>query len=287
MFDTICIVGVGLIGGSLGLAVRERGLAKRIVGVARREEVQREAVRLGAVDDATDDVIAAVRNADLVFLATPVGAMRSVCEQIAPHVRDGALITDGGSVKAQVVRECTPLFKIGPRREQGYFIGGHPMAGSEQSGVAAARADLFQGATWVITHTPQTIRHASLQMKELTSALGARPIVMSPEEHDEIVAVTSHLPHLTAAALVHLFAHAPENAAQLVANGWRDSTRVAAGDAQMWRDIALQNAPALTQTLDDFIVELQELRARVAAQDGEELYRWFDAAARVRREQSA
>ena len=280
MFDMLAILGVGLIGGSLGLAARERGLARHVVGYARRTEVRDSALACGAVDTATDDLVAAVRRADCVFLATPLGVMRELCEQIAPHVRPDALVTDGGSVKGSVMRECAPLF------EGGNFVGGHPMAGSEKSGVSAARANLFEGATWALTPTLSTNPQATEQLVALIEAVGARPLTLSPDEHDNLVAVTSHLPHMTAAALVHRFAEArashPE-AVQLTAGGWRDSTRVAAGDTTMWRDITLANAPALLATLDGMMSELQSLRALIADGESETLFHWLDAASQVRK----
>ena len=282
LFDTLAILGVGLIGGSLGLAARERGLARHVVGYARRGEVREAALACGAVDAATDDLVAAVREADCVFLATPLGVMRELCEQIAPHVRADALITDGGSVKGLVVYECAPLF------DSGNFVGGHPMAGSEQSGVGAARASLFEGATWALTPTLETNPQAIQRLFALIEGVGARPLTLAPYEHDKLVAVTSHLPHMTAAALVHRFASVRAehpDVSQLTAGGWRDSTRVAAGDTTMWRDIALANAPAMLAALDDMVSELQSLRALIAEGEAqsESLFHWLEAASQVRK----
>ncbi len=281
LFDTVCIVGVGLIGGSFGQAVRERGLARHVVGAVRREETARLALEKGAVDSASTNLMEAVRDADLVFMAPPVGQMASLCAQIAPVVRADAIITDAGSTKAQIMRECTQLFS-----PKAYFVGGHPMAGSERTGVEAARSDLFEGATWVLTPNADTPPPVVNQLLALVEGLGAQPLLLNATAHDQLLAVTSHLPHITAAALVHLFSNAKnesEVASQLIATGWRDSTRIAAGSAEMWRDISLANAPSLTKSLDDFIEELQSVRDMLSARESDELLEWFDQAAAQRR----
>jgi prephenate dehydrogenase len=280
MFQRVAVLGIGLIGGSFALALKERALARHIVGVARREETRREALEAGLCDESTSEPTEAARGADLVFLASPVGAMPALCAEIAPFVAPDCLITDGGSTKARVVEACEPLF------DHAHFIGGHPMAGSADSGPLAARADLFEGATWILTPTPRTQPKALDTLRELVVQLGARPLFMAPQSHDELLAVSSHLPHLTASALVQTFlkskAESPQ-IAELVAGGWRDSTRVAAGSAEMWRDICLDNAPSIERALDEFVRELEGLRALVSARDGAALEAWLDEAARERK----
>ena len=281
LFDTVCIVGVGLIGGSFGQAVRERGLARHVVGAVRREETARLAIEKGAVDRATTDILEAVRGADLVFMAPPVGQMATLCAQIAPVMRADAIVTDAGSTKAQIVRECTQLFS-----PKSYFVGGHPMAGSEKTGVEAARSDLFEGATWVLTPTSDTPPPVVNQLLALVEGVGAQPLLLNANAHDQLLAVTSHLPHITAAALVHLFSGAKnesEVASQLIATGWRDSTRIAAGSSEMWRDISLANAPALTKTLDNLIDELENVRTLLVSGESDALLDWFEQASRERR----
>ena len=285
LFDKVCIVGVGLIGGSFGLAVRERGLARHVVGAVRRQETVQMALKKGAVDSATTDLLEAARDADLVFMAPPVGQMAGLCEQIAPVVRSGAIITDAGSTKAQIVEDCTPIFA-----PKSHFVGGHPMAGSEQTGVESARADLFEGAVWVLTPTSDTPPSVATQLLKLVEGLGAQPLLMDATAHDELLAITSHLPHITAAALVHLFAqskHENEVAQQLVAGGWRDSTRIAAGSAEMWRDISLANASALTYSLDEMIAELQRVREMLAGAESDALSDWFERASHERRQHNS
>ncbi len=276
MFQRVAVLGIGLIGGSFALALKERRLARWVVGVARRQETLRAALENGLCDQATDDAIEAATGADLVFLASPVGGMPDLCAQIAPVVAEGALITDGGSTKARIVELCEPLF---PRA---HFIGGHPMAGSADSGPLAARGDLFENATWILTPTAQTNARALEVLRELVQKIGSRTIEISPLLHDELLAVSSHLPHLTASALVHSFLKSKAQALEieaLVAGGWRDGTRVAAGNAEMWRDICLDNAQAIEGSLEGFAREIETLRALVQARDGEGLERWLDEAA--------
>ena len=279
MFNRLAIVGIGLIGGSFGLAARQLGLARQIVGVARRQSTLDAAIEVGACDVATTNLIEAATGADFVLLAPPVGQMENICRQIAPVLAPGAIVTDAGSTKAQIVETCEPLFT------RARFIGGHPMAGSEQSGVEAARADLFEGARWILTPTPQTDARALCDLSALIEQMGAHIIEMEAARHDETLAVTSHLPHMTAAALMHVFKNLNDpNAARVVASGWRDSTRIAAGSAEMWRDIALANRGALLNALDEMDASMQQLRAALQNEDGEELEIWLQNAAKLRRE---
>lgn len=283
LFDTVCVVGVGLIGGSLGLALRERGLARQVIGAVRREETINAAFQKGAVNNATTDLAEAARGADLVFLATPVGQMPEICERLAPLVRASAIVTDAGSTKAEVTAKCGKAFG-----QKAHFIGGHPMAGSERTGVEAAQANLFEGAIWVLTPAAGTPEQEVTRLVSMIEALGAMPLLMDAAVHDSLLAVTSHLPHITAAALVHLFAASHrqhEVTQQLIAGGWRDATRVAAGSPEMWRDICVSNAPALSEGLDDLMQELRRLRQLLSDQDADGLLEWFEAASVVRRRQ--
>ncbi len=281
MFNRVCIVGIGLIGGSFGLALKKHGLAREIVGVARSETTLREAVEVGACDFATADLIEAATGADLVFLAPPVGQMSAICSQIAPVIAPGALVTDAGSTKADIVRECAPFFG-----SRAHFIGGHPMAGSEKVGPLAARADLFDGATWILTPTPQTSADALLTLRGLVESFGAKPLVLDAQTHDELLAVTSHLPHLAAVALVHVFLTAKskdEATPQLIAGGWRDGTRVAAGSPEMWRDICLANRGAVSGALSDLTDQLLAVKSLLETSDSDALLAWFQSAANERR----
>ena len=279
MFNRLVIVGIGLIGGSFGLAARRAGLAREIIGVARRQSTLDKAIEVGACDAATADVCEATTGADLVLLAPPVGQMERICREIAPLVAEGAIVTDAGSTKAQIVRTCEPLFA------RAHFIGGHPMAGSEQTGVEAARADLFKNARWILTPTARTDANALNHLASIIEKMGAQVIEMDAARHDEVLAVTSHLPHITAAALMHVFGSLKdENAARVVAGGWRDSTRIAAGSAEMWRDIALANRGALLGALDEMDASLKQFRAALQSENGAEIENWLATAAKLRRE---
>jgi prephenate dehydrogenase len=285
IYKRLVIVGVGLIGGSFGLAARKHFLAFDIVGVARRESTLLDAVDTGCCDWATSDLVHACTGADLVFLAPPVGQMQSICAQIAPVLAPNALVTDGGSTKS-FVPECEAILGDKVR-----FLGGHPMAGSEQTGPQAARDNLYENATWILTPTEKSAPETVTEVETLVQKMGAKTVCLSPQRHDELLATTSHLPHVTAAALVHSFLKSKDGAPdaatsinKLVANGWRDSTRIAAGSAEMWRDISLQNRDALLASLDSMSEQLQCFREALRNGDGHQIEQWFQEAADERRQ---
>lgn len=281
MFQRMVIVGPGLIGASFGLAIAKLGLAREIIGVARSESTRRGALEIGACTAVTADLIEAATGADFVFLAPPVGQMKRICERIAPVLAPGCLVTDAGSTKAGIVRDCEPIF-VGQAR----FVGGHPMAGSEQTGPLAAHGDLFEGAVWILTPTPETDSKALQAMEDLVENLGAKPLVTDAQTHDELLAVTSHLPHIAAAALVHALLQAKsknENAGLLVAGGFRDGTRVAAGSAEMWRDICLANRDAILNAIEELNRQLLAVKTRLEQDDADALLKWFSEAALERR----
>ena len=283
MFDTVCVVGVGLIGGSFGLALRQRRLARHVVGVVRRQATIEEAIQIGAIDEGTTDLRQAASQADLIFMAPPVGQMIELCREISGVVRAGAIVTDAGSTKASFVSECEEILA-----GRAHFVGGHPMAGSEQTGVAAARSDLFERSMWILTPSPQTPPEVLGTLTQMVEALGANPLLLDAASHDAILASTSHLPHVTASALVHQFARAREGAQvadQLIGGGWRDSTRVAAGSPEMWRDICLANSEAIDASLGELIGELEQVRRWAREGEGDRLREWFEQAAQVRRAQ--
>ncbi|MBI3912437.1 MAG: prephenate dehydrogenase [Armatimonadetes bacterium] len=288
MFDRVVIAGVGLIGGSLGMDLRERRLARRVVGLVRREVTIREALAVGAVDEATLDPEALPRlsEGDLVVLATPVLTMPPLVRRLAPALASGALVTDAASTKAYLVRALPPLLPPGVE-----FIGGHPMAGSERGGVRHARRGLFHGARWVLTPDAQTSPEALAQLEALARAVEAEPLRLDPELHDAVVARISHLPHVVAAALAT--AAGPSAAGpdgdlpldllrRLAASGFRSTTRVADGPAPVWRDICLSNREALLASLDRFEAALAWLREAITTGDGEALSRGLEAAREAR-----
>lgn len=280
-WEKVTLVGVGLLGGSLGLALKKRGLAASVVGYVRRVEAVCEAVQAGAVTSATLDLEEAVRGADLIVLCTPIGQMRVLAEHVVPAMQQGAVVTDVGSVKEAVVSELEPIIA----RAGGYFIGSHPMAGSEKAGVSAAHERLFENATCVITPTRQSNRRALVKVQNLWRSVGCRLMKLSPCEHDELVSRSSHLPHLVAAELASFVldpSHGVEQA-QLCANGFRDSTRIASGSPEMWRDIAIANRENLVKALDIFTAELRNLRRLLSTGDSNRL-RDFLVSAKQRRD---
>ncbi|PYM12736.1 MAG: prephenate dehydrogenase/arogenate dehydrogenase family protein [Verrucomicrobia bacterium] len=275
-FQKITLAGVGLLGGSLGLAIKQRGLAKKVDGFVRRSTGIAECDKLGVVDHATRDPLRAVENADLIVLCTPLARMRDVLETMLPALKPGAIVTDVGSVKASVVQELEPLTAA----SGGHFIGSHPMAGAEKMGVTAARADLFVNAVCVLTPTPRSPPEAIERVEELWQAVGGRPLRMTPDEHDDLVSRSSHLPHVVAAELANYVlspAH-PKEQAMLCANGFRDTTRIASGSPEMWRDIALANRNNLARVLGVFIEDLQEFKLSLENADRKAIEEFFDKA---------
>ncbi len=243
----ITLVGVGLLGGSLGLAIRQRRLAGRVEGFVRRQATVAECRQFGVLDLATLDLAAAVKDADLVILCTPIAQMRALTEQLLPSLKRGAIVTDVGSVKGSVVQELEPLVS----GAGAHFIGSHPMAGAEKMGVSAARADLFDQAICVVTPTPGSDAGCVRRLETFWADVGAKPLRLSPEIHDDLVSRSSHLPHVVAAELANyvLSPVHPKEQAMLCATGFRDTTRIASGSPEMWRDIALANRKNLARVL--------------------------------------
>lgn len=279
-WNKITIVGVGLLGGSLGMAIRSRRLARRVMGFVRRAASVNESKRAQAVDAATQDLKAAVADADLVVLCTPLAQMRPLVRQILPVLKRGAIVTDVGSVKASVVKELESLVA----KAGAHFIGSHPMAGAEKTGVTAARADLFVNAVCVVTPTKKTNKAALRKVEQFWKAVGSHVLELSPETHDALVSRSSHLPHVVAATLASLVL-APTNPRQqaaLCANGFRDTTRIASGSPEMWRDIALANRRNLSKSISAFVAELQKFQKALAKADAIGVAKFFETAKRRR-----
>jgi len=259
------VVGTGLIGGSIGLALRGRGW--HVSGADTDRDRAARARELGALDVVGDDA-----EAEIVFLATPVSAVSGAA---GPALRSGAVVTDVGSVKAPIVDA------IGHPR----FVGGHPMAGSEQEGVDGADPSLFEGATWVLTPTVETDPQAYALVRGVVSSLGADVVALPPERHDALVAIVSHVPHLTAATLMRLAAEGAEEHAtvlRLAAGGFRDMTRIAAGHPGIWPDICAENRDAIVAALDQLLGALTEMRALVDTGDRDGLLRQLERARAAR-----
>lgn len=251
-FDTVAILGPGLIGGSLALALAERGLAEKLMIYARSPKAL-DAIRTAGVDaELTTNPSEAVRDADVVILCVPIEAMAGLVNEMRDALKPTALVTDVGSVKGSVDRDLAPLLE-----DRALWIGSHPMAGSEQGGFTAARADLFEGAAVILTPTRHTQQETERRAEDLWKALGARLSIMSPEKHDQMVAAISHIPHLMATALVN---HAVNCAdLELAGGGFRDTTRVASGSPDLWVEILLANSHAIVQQLDLFTSHLKAM----------------------------
>lgn len=272
-FRKISIIGVGLLGGSLGLAVRRRRLAGEVAGFVRRAASLKDCEKAGAVDYATTDLLAAVSNADLVILCTPLAQMRSITEQFLPALKRGAIVTDVGSVKAEVVRQLDSLVK----KAGAYFVGGHPMAGGEKMGVLAARADLYNNAICILTPTKKTNASALRKVEQFWKALDSRTVRMDAAKHDLLVSRSSHLPHVTAAALAAFVLGPKKPAGQdhLCATGFRDATRVASGSPEMWRDISLSNRKHLANAIDAYVAELRKFQSALKQNDAKAIETFF------------
>ena len=267
MIQRLTIVGVGLLGGSVAKAVRSGGLAREIVGVGRDEARLGTALRDGALDRVTTDLEAGVRDADFVLLAVPVLAVEALLPRVWWAAPDGATVTDVASTKAGIVRVADQL----AARRALAFVGSHPMAGSERSGYGVARADLFRAATVILTPTDRTEPRAVKAVTEFWEAMGARVSAFDAEIHDQAVAAISHLPHLVACALVDGVTRFEPAALELAARGFKDTTRIAASDPDVWTEIFLANRAALATSLDAFRRALAELERCVTRGSAAEL----------------
>lgn len=278
--DKLVVVGVGLIGGSFALALREQHLVKQVIGIGRSRENLEAALRVGIID-ATADRHDAVRDADLVFVATPVAQMAGVLKRIAPHLSEHSIVTDGGSTKQDVIAAARQA--LGMRFSR--FVPGHPIAGTENSGAAAAFATLFRERKVVLTPDADTDRAAIKRVADLWHACGAEVRQMPAARHDAIFAAVSHLPHVLAFALVEELASRPEAEEffAYAASGFRDFTRIAASDPEMWRDVCLANRESLRVELTRYRAKIERIDALLAHGDGASLEQLFEAASEARR----
>jgi prephenate dehydrogenase len=262
-WNTVAIIGPGLIGGSIGLALRNRGLAVHIIGVGRRKESLTKALSLGAATSTTTSIEEGVKDADLVVVCTPVNEIAGHVLEAAAAAPDRALLTDAGSTKASIVAKAEAALPKGK-----HFVGSHPLAGSEKIGVEFARADLFEGKVVVVTPTAQTDRADLQAVTEFWQSLGANVISMPPDAHDRALATTSHLPHLVASATAQI---TPAADLQLTAGGWRDLTRIASGDPDLWSQILLDNRASILNSLAGFEKTMAEFRAALENADAAKL----------------
>ena len=279
ILDKLAIVGTGLIGGSFSLALKQAGAVREVLGVGRNPARLTVARELGLIDRAVD--WAEAGQADCILLALPVGETEAVLKQLAPHLKAGAIVTDAGSTKVNVVAAARAV--LGERFAD--FVPGHPIAGSEQSGPGAARADLYQGKKVVLTPQAETRADVLATVRALWEAAGAQVETLDADLHDRVFAAVSHLPHLAAFALVDELAQRADGDTffRFAASGFRDFTRIAGSSPEMWRDIALANREAVMVELDAYLAALQALRSAVSAEDAAALLAIFSRA-RVARE---
>lgn len=255
---TVSIIGVGLIGGSLGMALKKSGQVGKVIGIGRHLTKLKLAKKLGAVDSITTNLAAGVREADLVVICYPVGLIAGVVKGILPALKDGCIVTDVGSVKAPIIKEVNKI--IGRRKV--FFVGGHPLAGSEQAGITHARSDLFEKATWVLTPTNSVPKNIILTLQKMASKTGAKVLLLDAQIHDQIVSVTSHLPHLLAGSLVSLVGKRDKKGKKvglLTAGSFRDMTRIASSNPIIWTDIFLMNKTEIIKATQEFIIVLQNI----------------------------
>ena len=272
----VTIVGVGLLGGSLGLAIKERKLADRVEGYVRQTHSIADCERVGAVDHATREISRAVQDADLVVLCTPIGQMKEVAVRLLPALKKGCIVTDVGSVKGSVVEDLESMVQ----NAGAYFVGSHPMAGGEKTGVLSARANLFHGAACLVTPTPRSQMEAVVAVEEFWRDLGSKVLRMTPQLHDDLVSRSSHLPHVVAAELANYVlspAH-PKEQEIVCASGFRDTTRIASGSPEMWRDIVVANRKNLQRVLGVFIEDLQEFSLALEKNDVKAVEEFFENA---------
>ncbi|WBU58249.1 prephenate/arogenate dehydrogenase family protein [Paracoccus sediminicola] len=282
IYDKVALIGLGLIAGSISLAARRAGAAGRISGTARSARSRSAARSLQLCDDITDNAAAAVRDADLVVLCVPVGAMGKVMAEIGPHLKQGAVVTDVGSVKQEVIEQVTPHLPA-----HVHFIPGHPLAGTEQSGPYAGFAELFENRWWLLTPPEDADPAEVSRLRRFIRALGANVEDMEPGHHDLVLAVTSHIPHLIAYTMVgvadHLTRVKETEIIKYSAAGFRDFTRIAASDPTMWRDVFLTNKEPVLDILGRFTEELFVLQRAIRMGDGEYLHDYFTHTRAIRR----
>lgn len=276
-FNKIAILGVGLIGGSFALAMKKNGLCREITGFGRDSRKLRRAKEKGIVDSFHLDASVAVRDADLIMFATPVGTFLDLSQKIASALKKGALVTDVGSIKGSLVRKIEKIMPDGV-----HYVGGHPIAGSDSSGFEAADADLFMNAAFIMTPTQNSDKEALAAISALWETLGSVVVATDAEEHDRIFAAVSHLPHVIAYALVNTAADIDRSYLKFSGQGFRDTTRIAASSPELWRDICLMNKRNLLEMIDIFKKNLDSISQYLRADDAHSLEGEFDKARALR-----
>ena len=269
-FNRVAIIGIGLLGGSVGLALKARGLCGKTVGVGRSRSSIETGLRVGAVDEAAADVSHAAAGADLVVVSTPVGSVPGVIVEMEDSLDDNCVVTDVGSTKQSIVSAVERLRRTGPK-----FVGSHPLAGSEKKGVHHASADLFEGATVFLTPTASTDRKVAETIRSMWRHLGGQTVELEPEVHDRVVARTSHLPHIIAAMLVAGLRTLRGEYADLTGKGFLDTTRIASSDPEMWADICMNNPSEIRAAMDTLRNDLDEFALYLSEGDYERVFEFF------------
>jgi prephenate dehydrogenase len=278
--NRIVIAGVGLIGGSIGLALKRARFHGRIIGLGRRWSSLKNAIDAGAVDSATLDYEEALSDADLLVICTPVDVMPSIVEKALKHIPEGSVLTDVGSTKGQLVAEMEKLVPDGI-----HFVGAHPMAGSHKTGVSAADAAMFDGSVCILTPTESTDPGAVDMVTELWKRMGARVEIMSPQDHDFLIAAASHLPHAAACALIQVVAGTENErgkAIDFTATGFADATRIAAGDPRVWKGIFLHNSEMVSSMLSRLEKEIADIRKALDDRDEQKLMEKLERVKQIR-----
>lgn len=282
MFKRLCVIGTGLIGGSIARAARAQGLCQEVVAFGREKNLPnlQLAKQLGVIDQFYTDIAAALEGSDFVMIATPVGSMQSIFELIKPYWNDRALYSDAGSTKASVVAAVNAVFGYVPNN----FVPAHPIAGAERSGVDASDAELFKNRRLIITPLDDTNLQAVDKLSRFWQQIGSSVSVMSVEHHDTVLAATSHLPHLLAFALVGLLGRKDEQREifRYAAGGFKDFSRIASSDPTMWMDICLANKQEIIPLLQQFKAELNTIEQALAADQGQQLFDTFTYARNAR-----
>ncbi len=269
LFRRVAIVGVGFMGASLGLAIKKKGLAKEVVGIGRHETSLREATDVGAIDESTMDLKKGVNGADLIVLAAPVNTIIETIDALGADFRRSVIITDIGSTKTAIVDRAEKAL-----HHSVLFVGSHPLVGSEKKGPTYANASLYEGGTCIMTPTDKTNRLAKDKIKQFWAQLGCNVKLMSHQEHDENLGYVSHLPHVVAFAMMKAM---PDNCTEVFTQGLKDTTRIAASDPQVWRDIALSNHKNVLKSLDELVKNLAVIRKAIVSKDQDALLDAFKA----------
>ncbi|GAB4540360.1 MAG: prephenate dehydrogenase [Thermodesulfovibrionia bacterium] len=273
----VAIIGVGLIGGSFGLALKEIGFGASIIGIGRNEENLIRAKERGIIDGYTTIAPHGVEDADLILLATPVGRFEGIVNDIKDRIKKGAIVTDVGSVKTEVVRRLSPLMPDGVS-----FVGAHPIAGKESSGIGCASADIFKGTKCIITPAHESDNESIEIVSSIWKRIGSEVIMMTPEDHDLIYSAISHLPHIVAYSLVNTIGDIDSEFIEFAGQGFKDTTRIALSSPELWRDIVLFNRENLIRMLEVFMKNIDRIKGLLEKEDSKAIKEEFERAREFR-----